>query len=198
MKTIGLTGGIGSGKSTFSGYLKELGASVIDADTIGHRVLEYNQVKNELIAAFGNRILDKYGQVSRKKLGDIVFYQDKNLLPVLNRITHPVILERIKEELDSYRQQGVSVTVIEAPLLIEAGYTSLVDQIWVTSAPEEVIINRLKDKNGLPYSQIMNRIHSQLPAEERNKYADIIINTDVTFKELKEKANDLWQSLNRS
>lgn len=198
MKVIGLTGGIGSGKSTVSGYLKELGASVIDADIIGHRVLEDARVKKEIRAAFGSRILDENGRINRKKLGDIVFGTDKELLPLLNRITHPVILERIKEKLKEYRHQGVSVTIVEAPLLIEAGYTSLVDEIWVTTAPEEVILKRLKDKNGLLYSQIINRIRSQLPVEERNKHADIIINTNVILAELKEKIKHLWQSLSRS
>jgi len=135
MKVIGLTGGIGSGKSTVSGYLKELGASVIDADIIGHRVLEDARVKNELRAAFGGQILDENGRIIRKKLGDIVFGTDKEQLPLLNRITHPRIQRIIKEELESYRHQGVRITIVEAPLLIEAGYNSLVDEIWVTTAP---------------------------------------------------------------
>lgn len=197
MKVIGLTGGIGSGKSTVSGYLKELGASVIDADIIGHRVLEDNQVKNELRASFGRRILDESGQVNRKKLGNLVFSPDKEPLLLLNRVTHPVILEHIKEKLDSYRHQEARLVIVEAPLLVEAGYTSLVDEIWVTTAPKEVIIKRLKDKSSLSYSQIMNRIRSQLPDEERNKYADIIIDTDVSLEELKEVVKNLWQSLSR-
>ena len=198
MKIIGLTGGIGSGKSTVSAYLKELGAGVIDADKIGHRVLEDALVKKELIASFGIRILDKSGRINRKKLGGIVFGTDKEPLLLLNRLTHPGIRVILNEELESYRRQGVKVAIVEVPLLVEAGFTSLVDEIWVTIAPEEVIMKRLKSKSGLSDTQIMNRIHSQQPAKERNKHADIIIDTDVTFINLKERVNDLWRKLARS
>jgi len=198
MKTIGLTGGIGSGKSTVSAYLKELGAGVIDADKIGHRVLEDARVKKELIASFGIRILDESGRINRKKLGGIVFGTDKEPLLLLNRLTHPGIRVILEDELESYRRQGVKVAIVEAPLLVEAGFTSLVDEIWVTIAPEEVIMKRLKSKSGLSDTQIMNRIHSQLPAEERNKHADTIIDTDVTFIELKERVNDLWRNFAQS
>jgi dephospho-CoA kinase len=197
MKVIGLTGGIGSGKTTVSGYLRELGAAIIDADLIGHRVLKDKQVKNELIASFGSCILDENGRIDRKELGDIVFGTEKEPLLLLNRLTHPRIQEVIEEELESYRRRGVKIVIIEAPLLIEAGFASLVDQVWVTAAPEEVIIKRLKDKNGLSHSQITNRINSQLPSEKRNKYADIVIYTDVTLKELKEKVKCLWGNLSR-
>jgi dephospho-CoA kinase len=195
MKVIGLTGGIGSGKTTVSGYLKELGAVIIDADMIGHWVIEEAGVKNELLAAFGNEILDKNGLIDRKKLGDIVFGPEKEPLKLLNRLTHPRIKNIIEEELKNHRRQGVKATIVEAPLLIEAGFASLVDEIWTTTAPEEVILKRLKDKNGLTYTQIMKRIHSQLPAEERNRYADIMIDTDVSLRELKEKVNKLWRNL---
>ena len=111
----------------------------------------------------GILILDKSGRINRKKLGDIVFGSDRESLLLLNRITHPRIKNTLEEELDIYRQQEVKVIIVEAPLLIEAGFTSLVDEIWVTTAPEKVIIKRLKDKNGLSHSQIINRIRSQLP-----------------------------------
>jgi len=195
MRIIGLTGGIGSGKTTASGYLKELGGVIIDADMIGHRVLEEAGVKNELVKLFGKEILDKNGFIDRKKLGDIAFGADKEPLKLLNRLTHPRIKKIIEDELKKYRRQGAKVAIVEAPLLIEAGFASLVDEIWATTAPEEVIVKRLKDKNGLTYSQIMNRIHAQLPAEERNSYADVIIDTDVSLNELKEKVNKLWGNL---
>jgi len=139
MKVIGLTGGIGSGKSTVSQFLAELGALILDADRVGHEALKPDtEVWRELVAAFGQQILTPDGNIDRAKLGDIVFGNPESLSQ-LNQIMHPRMYDTVKAQLEEYRRQGVDVVVLEAPLLIEAGWTSLVDEIWVTQA--NVVIN---------------------------------------------------------
>ena len=193
MKIIGLTGGIGSGKSTVARFLAELGAVVIDADKVGHEVLESdNQARQELIASFGRQIITPEGKIDRKKLSNLVF-ENPESLSCLNRITHPRIYEMVKARLEHYRQQGVDVVVVEAPLLIEAGWSSLVDEAWVTVALQATVIKRLRAGMGLSRAEAMTRIHSQLSAKEKVKHADVIINTDCSFAELKEKVSKLWQ-----
>ena len=125
MKVIGLTGGIGSGKSTVSGFLAELGAVIIDADKVGHEALKPDtEVWREVVAAFGRQILTLDGDINREKLGEIVFRNPESLSK-LNQIMHPRMYDMVKAQLEGYRKQGVGVVVLEAPLLIEANWTSL-------------------------------------------------------------------------
>ena len=195
MKTIGLTGGIGSGKSTVSRFLKELGAVIIDTDKVGHQVLKSDtEVKQQAIAAFGPQILTPDGEIDRKKLGDIVFNSPDSLAR-LNRLTHPPILRMVKAQLEEYRRKDVDVVVIEAPLLIKADWTSLVDEIWVTIAPQAEVLRRLRQRMGLTEKESLARIASQLPAKEQTRQADMIINTDLSLDELKRKVTALWQRL---
>ena len=193
MKVIGLTGGISSGKSTVSGFLAELGAVVIDADKVGHEVLgTSDEVRRELLATFGWQIMTPAGDIDRKKLGEIVF-DDPESLARLNQIMHPRMHDMVKAKLEEYRRQGV--VVLEAPLLIEADWTSLVDEVWVTVADESTILKRVKDKFGLSERECLARIRCQLPPEERAKHADVVIDTDCSLDELKAKVKELWQRL---
>ncbi|HEX78944.1 MAG TPA: dephospho-CoA kinase [Dehalococcoidia bacterium] len=192
MKIIGITGGIGSGKSTVAGFLAEMGAVVIDADDIGHEILEKDgEARRQVIDTFGQSIVAHDGSVDRKKLGDFVFGNNEALLR-LNEIMHPEIDKVVEVRLKEYRRQGVDRVVIEAPLLIEAGWGKKVDQVWVTTAPQAVILERL-GKKGIPPAEAMARIYSQMADEERKKYADTVINTDCSLEELKEKASRLWR-----
>jgi len=198
MKVIGLTGGIGSGKSTVSGFLAELGAVIIDADKVGHEVLSTSsQVRREVLATFGWQIIAPSGEVNRKKLAEIVF-KDPESLSKLNQIMHPRMYDTVKAQLEEYRKQGAGVVVLEAPLLIEANWTSLVDEVWVTVASESTVLRRLKEKFGLSEPESLARIGSQLPSEERTKHADVIIDTDCALGELKVKVKELWQGLHAS
>jgi len=195
MKVIGLTGGIGSGKSTVSQFLAELGAVIVDADRVGHEAFKPDtDVWREVVAAFGRQILTTNGDVDREKLGETVFANPESLLR-LNQITHPRTYEMVKAQLEEYRRQGVSVVVLEAPLLIEAGWSSLVDEVWVTVAPESTVLRRLKERAGLSEQQSLARIHSQLPSEERIKHADVVIDNDCSLNELRVKVKRLWQGL---
>ena len=198
MKVIGLTGGIGSGKSTVSKFLAELGAVIIDADKVGHEALKPGtEVWREVVAAFGRQILTPDGDINREKLGEIVFRNSESLSR-LNQIMHPRMHDMVKAQLEGYRKQGVGVVVLEAPLLIEANWTSLVDEVWVTVASESTVLRRLKEKFELSEPESLARIHSQLPSEEKVKHADVIINTDCALGELRAKVEELWQGLHAS
>jgi len=194
-KVIGLTGGIGSGKSTVSQFLAELGAVILDADKVGHEAFKPNtEAWREVVAAFGQEILSPDGEIDRKKLGEIVFGQPESLLR-LNQIMHPRMYEMMKARIEEYRQQGVAVVVLEAALLIEASWTSLVDEVWITVASEARILERLKEQRGLAEEQTLARIRSQLPSEERIKHADVVINNDGDLDAVKAKVNELWARL---
>ncbi len=198
MKVIGLTGGIGSGKSTVSKFLAELGAVIIDADKVGHEALKPDtEVWREVVAAFGRQILTPDGDINREKLSEIVFRNSESLSR-LNQIMHPRMYDMVRAQLEGYRKQGVGVVVLEAPLLIEANWTSLVDEVWVTVASESTVLRRLKEKFELSEPESLARIHSQLPSEEKVKHADVIINTDCALGELRAKVEGLWQGLHAS
>ena len=192
MKIIGLTGGIGSGKSTVSRFLTELGAVVIDADKIGHEVFQPGtEAWREVVATFGERILTPGGDIDREKLAELVF-DNPGSLARLNRIMHPRIAARIKTKIAEYHRQGAAVAVIEAPLLVEAGWTQIADEVWVTVAPESTVLKRLQERGGLSEAKSLARIRSQLPSEERIKHADVVINTDCHLDELKTRVGELW------
>ena len=204
MKVIGLTGGIGSGKSTVSGFLAELGAVVINADEVGHEAFKPDtQGWREVVAAFGQQILKNNGEIDREKLGKIAF-ADSEALARLDSIVHPLVYEMVKAQLEEYRRRGVGVVVLEVPLLIDvplankAGEPSLldeVDEVWVTVAPEATILERLKNKSGLSEPEALARIRSQLPSEERLRHADVVIDTDCSLDELGARVEERWREL---
>ncbi len=204
MKVIGLTGGIGTGKSTVSRFLKELGAVIIDTDKVGHELFKPDtDAWREVLAAFGRQILTPQGEVDRNKLGEIVF-ANPEARAQLNRIMHPRIRNWVKAEIKEYRRQGVKLLVLEVPLLVEvplsmrAGQPSLsdeVDEVWVTVAPETTVLKRLKERSGISEEQTLARIRSQLSSEERARRADVIIDTDCSLDELRTRVRELWRKL---
>ena len=195
MKVIGLTGGIGSGKSTVSQLLAELGAVILDADKVGHKAIKPDtEIWREVVTAFGRQILTPDDNIDRKKLGETVFGNPESLSR-LNQIMHPRMYDMVKAQLEEYRRQGMSVVVLEAPLLLDAGWTSLVDEVWVTTASEATILKRLKERTGLSQAESLARIRSQMPSEERVRHADVVINTDCNLDELKQKVKELWRRL---
>ena len=195
MKVIGLTGGIGSGKSTVSRFLAELGAVIIDADKVGHEALKPDtELWREVVAAFGEQILTPSGDIDREKLGEIVFSNPDSLVR-LNRIMHPRLYEVVKAQLEECHRQEIEVVVLEAPLLVEAGWTSLVDEIWVTVASEATVLRRLQERTGLSEPESLSRIRSQLSFVERVRYADVTIDTDGELDELRVRVEKLWRGL---
>jgi dephospho-CoA kinase len=195
MKIIGLTGGIGSGKSTVAGYLAELGAVVIDADKVGHEVFRPGtEAWREVVDTFGQRIIGTDGTIDRWKLGKIVF-RHPDARTRLNKIMHPRMYERVMAMIEECWRNGVGIVVVEAPLLLEAGWKSMVDEVWVTSAPQATVIKRLKEQKGIPESEALARIQAQMDDEARSQQADVVIATDFPLDELKEEVESLWREL---
>ena len=197
MKTIGLTGGICSGKSTVARFLKDLGVVIIDADKIGHEVLATDtEVRHNVVDTFGRQVLASDGSIDRRRLGEIVFDSPKSLLK-LNQIMHPLIYQMIKTRLEDCRKRGVSVVVLEAPLLPKVGWTSLTDEVWVTTASEAAVLRRLQERRGLSRAESLARIRSQMPVQEQISCADVTIDTDCSLEELQTKVEKLWQGLDK-
>ena len=192
MIVIGLTGGIGSGKSEVSRVLNELGAETIDADRLGHEAYQpHTKTWEALVAAFGEGILRPSGEVDRNALGSIVF-SSPHALAQLNAIVHPRMREMMRERLGERCAQGVKVVVIEAAVLLEAGWDSLVDEVWVTTATEESVVQRLSQRNNLSEEEIRKRINSQLKNEERVRRATVVIKNSDGLKELRQRVRELW------
>jgi dephospho-CoA kinase len=195
MKVIGLTGGIGSGKSTIAEYLTELGAKVVDADKVANEV--YNpgtEGWRDVVNTFGEEVLTPAGEVDRKKLGEIVF-NNPGAMSQLNQMIHPRAYELVKSRLDEYRKQGVEIVVLEVILLFEAGWDHLADVKWVTVASEDTVVKRLMQERGLREEEILARIRSQTPTEERVKLAEEVIYNDGSIEEMKRKVNELLEKL---
>jgi dephospho-CoA kinase len=192
---IGLTGGIGSGKSTISRYLEELGAEVIDADKVGHETLKPGTAAwRDVVNAFGQNVVAPSGEIDRKKLAQIVF-EDAGAREKLNRIMWSRIWEMITARIDEFRKLNTDVVVVEAFGLIEAGWGQLVDQVWVTVASEKAVLERLKKQRKMSEADILSRIRSQLPGEERTRCADVVIQNEGDPDEVKSAVRKYWSLL---
>ncbi len=181
LKVIGLTGGIGSGKSAAQCYLTSKKIPVIDADRISRDIVKPgSETLMEITDAFGANIILEDGSLDRKALGKIVF-SNKEKLDILNNIMHKRILNEIKHQLALIK---APLVVIDAPLLIETGLYKIVDEVWVIDLETHFQIERVKKRDNLSENEIKKRIHSQLPREERKKYAHVIINNSGTIESL--------------
>ena len=196
MITIGITGGIGSGKSTASKILGELGAEVIDADKVGHRIyLPDTPAWREIVATFGDGVLAPDRTVDRTRLGPIVF-SDPSALQKLNPIAHGKIFSYIQGQIDYMQQkQATRVVVVEAAILLEAGWRSLVDQLWVVVSDCDVVIARLKAYKNSTEDQARARIAAQLSNEERMAQADRVLWNNTDLVTLRQAVEAAWRSL---
>ena len=192
MLKIGLTGGIGTGKSLVTTFLQEQGANVINADLLGHEAYLPGTVGFEqVVSEFGEDIVGADGHVDRQKLGPIVFSDPSNM-DRLNAIMHPLIKDMIQTQLDDVEGKGQLIAIVEAAVLIEAGWESLFDEVWVVTADEEEIISRLASRNGLSREDSQKRINSQMTSIERSAHGDVIINNTGSVEDLKENVESLW------
>ena len=194
MFVIGLTGGIGTGKTLVSNILEELGAAIVNADLLGHEVYKPDtEGWQEVVESFGDDVLTPDREVDRRKLGAIVF-SDPEAMSRLNAITHPKIYRMVEERVKELDNQGTKVAVVEAALLIEAGWTPVANEIWVTTSSEDEVIERLKSRNNLDEDAIRARIRSQMPQDERVTYADVIIDNNESLEELGKQIQQLWNN----
>jgi dephospho-CoA kinase len=196
MVVIGVTGNIGSGKSTVCQILAKLGATVIDADRLGHEAYKpHSQAWQEIIEAFGNEIVVKPNEeIDRQKLGQIVF-SDPGALAKLNQIIHPKAYSLARERIEFYRRRGTKAVALEATLLIEARWVTLVDNVWLVVVPEAIAVQRLTQQKGIDEAQILARLKSQMPVEEKVKYANEIIYNDGELSYLETRVTELWHKL---
>lgn len=193
VRVIGVTGGIGSGKSTVSRILYDLGARVIDADLIAREVTSKSgKAYEEILDYFGREILDEKENIDRKKLAGIVFkHFDK--LKVLNRITHKYITENILKTLERLKNDDESdVVVIDAPIPIEHGFIDVTDEIWVVTADIETRVKRIMERNGFTREEALNRINSQWKNEDYLKIADEVIYNNGSIEELEKTVVKLF------
>lgn len=193
MKLIGLTGGIGSGKSTIARRLHELGATIIDADVVSREVVEPGQpALGAIVAHFGQNILNGDGTLNRSRLGDIVF-NDKDALDTLNSIIHPAVRER---SLQLFAQaEDKEVVVYDVPLLAETENTYSFDHVIVASAPENIRVERLMEHRGMTESEARSRIESQATEETRLSLADTVIDTSGTLEDTYQQVGRFWSQI---
>jgi len=196
LKIIALTGGIASGKSTAARYLKELGAHVIDADLLGHRVYEPGSPAHaQVVATFGQDVLAEDGGIARKVLGGKVFGKPDQLKK-LTDIVWPAIRTLAEEEIARVRSEGkVRVMVLEAAVLFEAGWEKVGDEVWVNIVDREVAIERTMQRNKLPREAIEARLNSQLTNAERIARADHVIDNNGTQEAMLEQLRTHWQRI---
>lgn len=200
MPVIGLTGNIGCGKSTISRYLADKGAYVIDADQISRDVVAPGApALTEIVESFGREVLSSDGTLDRKKLGAVVF-GDPQARATLNRIMHKRIMEEIDRLEQDFRKQPGSdrkLLVIDAPLLIEVGLNQGVDEIWVVRVDPEIQVTRLIERDGLNREEALKRIASQMPQEEKIKYARRVIDSSGPVAETRKQVDRHLADLNR-
>ena len=196
MKVIGLTGSIGSGKSTVSCFFEELGAVVIDADQVSRQVVEPGTpALKELTVAFGENILNPDGSLNRTLVGEIVFNSDEKR-ELLNSIIHPMIFNEINSTIEEYREKGTEIIILEAALILEKkGLIKLIDKLIVVSIDEETQKKRLEGRGDLSKEQIDARINSQLTNNEKIKHADYIIDNNQDLVNTREQVRELWDKL---
>ena len=192
MLVIGLTGGIGTGKSEAARHMVSLGARLIDADVVGHEAYTpHAEAWRQVVEAFGEGILGPNNEIDRRALGAIVF-SDPQQLSRLNGIMHPLMARMVQEKIDGFRDQGAGIVVVEAALLFEAGWNSLVQEVWVTDASEDAVIHRLAQRNGMSEEEARKRLASQMTRAERLERADIVIDNSGDVAEMQTAIDELW------
>ncbi len=191
---IGLTGTIGSGKSTVSEHLKKLGALVLDADIISRQVVEPGtEGLKQIIASFGGSITNPDGTLNRKAMAKLVF-ADKEKRLLLNSIIHPAVLNTLEDKTAAeIRNNPNRVVVWDVPLLIEVGWNEFVDSVWLVTAPENVRIERIIRRDNCTAEQAEMRIRAQMSEDEKLKYSNEVIDNSSTLEKLYAQIDELYK-----
>ena len=189
---LGLSGGIGSGKSTVAKIVADLGAVVIDADAIAREVLEPGQIGYEnTILTFGESVLSESGSIDRKKLADLVFNNPEQLAK-LEAIIHPAVIARVAQIRESL--PDTSIVVYDTPLLVEKNLQGQFDKVIIVLADAKIRIDRLVTR-GLELPDIEARISNQATDSQRRDVADYIISNNGSIQELQDNVNKVWKQL---
>lgn len=198
MLRVALTGGIASGKSVVAALLEEKGCYIHRADQVAHQLMEpQSPAWEKIVVHFGRDILNPDKTINRAKLGKIVFADEKER-NFLNNILHPLVLERKRQVIELLEKDGnYKIFVSEAALTIEAGFSSFFDKIVVTHCSQEIQIRRLIERDKISREEAKRKILAQMPAEERLKYADYIIDTSGTIEETRAQTEKIYENLLR-
>lgn len=197
MKWIGLTGGMGTGKSTVSSIIQTFGYSVLNADKYAHEALKKtSSIFPQIIALFGDKIFGADGEIDRKKLGSIVF-ADKFLLGKLEALTHPWIQTAIQNEKTALEKKGVEMAFYDVPLLFEKKLHKKFDKIVVVTCKRETQIQRAMERTKLSEDEVRKRLANQLSTEDKAKMAHYVLRNDGSVEELKMKVQDLILQLKK-
>ncbi len=193
---FGITGGIASGKSSVSTFIKELGFPIIDADIVAREVVEPGEdAYYEIIHAFGESILLLEGGIDRAKLGNLIFHNEEKRL-CLNSIVHPAVRKRMRELAEKAFQDGAKTVFMDIPLLFESKLTFMVEKTLLVYVDEEVQLERLMNRNNLSKSDAFARISSQMPLKEKKALADAVVDNNRDFEETKEQVRSVLMSWN--
>jgi dephospho-CoA kinase len=195
MRVVGLTGGIGSGKSTFAALMAEMGAHVVDADQLGRDALKPGEPAwRAVVDYFGDDVLQAGSlEIDRARLADIVF-SDPKKLTALNGMTHPVIMRGIADMLERYRDTD-DVVVIDAALIVDLGLREMLDSLIVVTAADDLRRKRLAQR-GMRAADVDARISSQKTQEALAAEADIVVRNDGSLESLRSEADRVWRELN--
>jgi len=190
---VGLTGGIASGKTTVAKMLREKGAEIIDADDIAREVVQPGKPAwKEIVAWLGRDILQEADHIDRSKLGKIIFHSNE-ARSKLNSIVHPWIEMRMEDKVNSLKlNKDIEVIVKDVPLLIETGMYRSVDLVLLVWVSFEVQVIRLRKRDGLSDEEIQKRLNAQMPLEEKKKYADYVINNEISLDYTRSQVDHFW------
>ncbi|NLH46234.1 MAG: dephospho-CoA kinase [Acholeplasmataceae bacterium] len=195
MKIIGLTGGIGSGKTSVASKLRALGARVFDADEVAkNAVLPGTEGFRKVVEIFGTQIVDAEGKLDRTVLAEIVF-NDKESLKTLEEIIHGYVWQETDKFLIECRQAGERAVILDVPLLIECGWHKKVDEVWLVALPVEKQIMRTMERSGMTAEAVQARIAAQMSLDEKKKYATLIIDNSGTWEETEKQVIAAWEKV---
>ena len=193
MRVIGITGGIGSGKSTVSEMIREMGYEVADADEIAREITKESDVLSEIGETFGSDLIEG-GSLDRKKMADVVF-SDIHKRELLEQIITKRVVEKVAQLIDEHRSGSTDykngILFIDAPTLFETGADRLVDEVWLVTCDASTRISRAAKRDEILASKIEDRIASQMPEDEKAEKSDVIIDNNGSLEELRKKVESL-------
>ncbi len=200
MILIGILGGVGSGKSAVSDRLKTLGAVVLDADQLGHEVLRQPEVKAELRRRWGETVMDAAGEIDRRKVAEIVFAatpQGREELAFLEQLTHPRIKQRLQTQLAELNVAGVRAAVLDAPVMLKAGWGRMCNLLLYVDTPRQVRRARVRQR-GWTEAEFAAREAAQEPVETKRSRAGVILDNSSSWDHLYEQVDRFWRGLSEA
>lgn len=196
MRVVAITGGIGSGKTTVAGWIGETGVPVIDADRISRALTTSGgEALPQIREAFGGKVFHADGALNREALAALVFAGDPAPRETLNGILHPMVIKRMRRELEALDQKGEPIAVIEVPLLYESGTETMADKVICVTASEGTRVRRLMERSRLTRGQAIARMRAQQETKKTEELADYVLSTDGTTEENQENALRLWRRI---